>query len=365
MDDWSFRYRFRLGAGMRIAVDSSECVLTDPETTPRVVLRSIALEDDDAPPISAQSTLVLRGSGFASPHEAQAGASRWLNALLLGFAANNLGADLGLRGPEPVAHLDLEHLASYATEESPVLLPDLNKLMIFETNPAPRFGKVDVGPQTINKSLNYLLNAVRLAYADETAVTERQLRAFSTCSSSFGLPPDARLITLISAIEMLLGHEPRMAEARAYVEEWIEAVKESELPADQKHSLRGSLNFMLNESIGQSLAKIAASLGEHTYQEETPAKFLKRCYTLRSQLVHGPELPDWFEVFLRGAELERLVGDLIASPLLAEFDAEPARTYVGSQIAPEWDGDTSSVPFIPVPIQFGPTESEPPGTPNR
>ncbi len=253
--------------------------------------------------ISAQSALVLRGSGFASPDEASTGASRWLNALLLGFAANNLGGDLGLRGPESAAHLDSEPLAPHSTEQSPVVLPDLNSLMVFETNPAPVFVKIDVDTPTVNKSADYLLNAVRIAYADETAVTERQVRAFSTYSSSFGLPPDARLIALVSAAEMLLDHEPRTAQARAYVQQWIEAVKTSELPADEKNSLRGSLNFMLNESIGQSLARLATSLGARTYQGETPANFVKRCYTLRSQLVHGPELPNWFEVSLRGRSL--------------------------------------------------------------
>lgn len=357
MADWSFRYRFKLSTGMSIASTDSECLLTDLGAAVRVVLRSVATTGDMNVPISEESSLVLRGSGFASPEEAEREGHRWVAALLLGFAANNLGADFGLRDPEPVVHL--ADLASHATEEHPVVLPDTHTVMIFESEPAPRFLKVDVGAMTVHKGLEHLLEAVSLAYVDDPRLTERQLRAFATYSSSFGMAPDARLITLVAAAEVLLDHRARMTRALALVEGWIENLTESDLPPDEKNSLGGSLNYMRNESIGRSIGRLAGTLGERRYQGETATTFLKRCYTLRSQLVHGTELPDWFEVALRGAELERMVADFIAFPLLERFEAEPAQTHVGVQIAPDWNGDPTHIPFSPISVQFGvPDESE-------
>lgn len=133
----------------------------------------------------------------------------------------------------------------------------------------------------------------------------------------------------------------------------MEAVEASLLPKPEKDSLRGSLNYMLNESIGQSISRLAASLGQRTYAGEQPVKFLKRCYTFRSELAHGTRLPNWIDVNFRNAELERMVGDLIAVALLDKFDAEPAQTYVGATIAPGWHGDMAAVPLVPIPARFG------------
>ena len=362
MADWSFRYRFKLGARMSIATDASECVLSNPGAPQRIVLRSVAIGGDMATPISTQRNLVLRGSGFTSPDEAHSEATRWLNALLLGFAANNLGADFGLRDPE--SSMQVEDPEQYATEEHPVVLPDVHSLIIFETEPPPLFVKIDGGDVTVHKSVPYLLEAVKLAYADQSEVTQRNLRAFMMYSSSFGMAPDARLVTLVSAVEVLVDPTPRMPTARAYVERWIKTVNESELPAAEKYSLRGSLQNLLNQSIGQTIAAHAAILGGQTYLGQSPPAFLKRCYTLRSQLVHGTSLPDWAEVSLRGAELERLVGDLISSSLLDAFDAEPAQTYVAIQIAPDWNGDPAVIPFVPVAHVGGTPDEDNPDRPS-
>lgn len=161
MTDWSFRYRFKLGAGMSIAADSPELLLTEQDASQRVGIRSIAAATGDpGVPISAQPNLVLRGSGFATREDAQIAAVRWLNALLLGFAANNLGADFALRNPESV--VPLHNLQDYVTETHPVVLPDDHRLMIFETNPPPLFVKLDIGAVTVRKGTEHLLKPSRL-----------------------------------------------------------------------------------------------------------------------------------------------------------------------------------------------------------
>ena len=124
----------------------------------------------------------------------------------------------------------------------------------------------------------------------------------------------------------------------------------------------GSLTFMLDESIGRRIAKLAGSLGDRSYQGETATKFLKHCYGLRSRLVHGAEPPDWAEVNLRGAELERLVGDLIALPLLSTFQVERGQTFVGAEISPEWNEDPANIPFVPIGIKFEDVDDPEPDT---
>jgi hypothetical protein len=154
----------------------------------------------------------------------------------------------------------------------------------------------------------------------------------------------------VSAVELLLDPQPRAEPARSFVEGMIQSVKDSGLPEDQKASLRGSLNWMLNESIGQAAKRLAATLDDRLYMGEPAPTFLTRCYTMRSALVHGGTMPAWDEVNLRGGELERMVGDLIGVSILDEFDPGPHKT---------WVGDLANIPQQGVSVTFPPRSELP------
>jgi hypothetical protein len=326
---------------MTIECQAAEYLLSVEGASEQVMLRTTG---DGS--IADAKELVLRGAGYATQEAAQTAGIRWVSSLIVAFAANGLGADLGLRGSDP--WIDPDYLAQQATEEWPVILPDLRSLMVFEAEPKPNFMRLNIGDWTVGKPVDRLRKAVLAAYADADEVTERQYLAFSTYSRSFGLDPDARLVTLVSAVELLLEFRPRPPDARDMVDSWIAQVDRSSLPKNEKDSLTGSLEFLRNESIGQAVRRLALKLGARRYMGERAGKFLTACYTLRSQLVHGTAIPPLDEVQLRAAELERMVGDLISVSLLDNFDYGPHSLYVGVEPADDWDGDPDNVPLKPV-----------------
>jgi hypothetical protein len=280
MADWSFRYRLALGEQMRINARDSELLLTEPEAAQPVVLRSWSGE-----PIADTRQLVLRSWGYATANMALDQAQRWRSAVTVGFAAHNLGADFGQRTPP--FYIDPDFMAAQATVENPVVLEDQHALIIFETEPPPRFLAFNAGGVTVGKDFGRLRETVQLALQEADQLTDRQHLAFGTYTSSFGQRPDARLVTLVSAVELLIEPRDRRTQAQAVVDELIDVVKASNLSQSEKDSMCGALSWMRRESIGQAIKTLAATVGDRYYMGESAPKFLARCYELRSQLVHG------------------------------------------------------------------------------
>jgi hypothetical protein len=105
-----------------------------------------------------------------------------------------------------------------------------------------------------------------------------------------------------------------------HVDALISATKRSGLPKNEIESLRGSLQWLRSESIGQAGRKLAARLGNRRYADQPPPAFFSKCYELRSSLVHGAHpRPAWGEVGQRAAALELFVRDLLSLELLDEF----------------------------------------------
>lgn len=143
--------------------------------------------------------------------------------------------------------------------------------------------------------------------------------AFDLYSGSFFQPSaDSRLLMLTMAVETLLDFQPRSDAARAHVTTMIEATEaDGDLTKSERSSLRGSLAWLLDESIGQAGRRLARTLEPRTYGDKTPDAFFTRCYEMRSGLVHGKvPRPDRGDVDVLAANLESFVGDLLAGPLL-------------------------------------------------
>ena len=124
---------------------------------------------------------------------------------------------------------------------------------------------------------------------------------------------------LMMALETLIEQEPRSEAAVAHLRALIEQTRASELPAHEVASLTGSLEELAKrESVGRAGRRLAGTLGDTEYMPgEPPPLFFKRCYELRSALVHGHyPRPDHGEVGTRGAHLESFVGDLLGAALL-------------------------------------------------
>jgi hypothetical protein len=326
-----------LGERMRIGCPEPEMYLTDSGAAQPAVLRSWL-----GGPIEETLDLVLRGWGYETPAAAESGALRWRSAVTVGLAAHNVGADFGMRAPASWMNPDL--LAAISPDGTPVM-HDQFQLMIFPTQPAPRFAGLNAPGITVGKSEAEVRHAIQLSQAEGTQLTERQHLTYAAYTASFGLRPDARMVALVSAVELMTDPKQRDDDAQAAVDAMVATVKASNMDQSTKDSMKGALTWLRRQSIKQSVRDVAATLGDRTYMGESAPDFLSRCYDLRSSLVHGPELPDFDEVNVRGGELERIVGDLIALTIVNDTGIVPMATWVGSHPTADWDGNPDVIPM--------------------
>lgn len=336
-DDWTFRHRLMLGDRMRINWAEPEMQLTNADDSQTVYLKSRM-----GVPIQDTVDLVLRGWGYESPEAAQEAAGRWRSAVTIGLAAHNVGSDFGMRSP--ASWMDPTFMASHSVDGEPVMQDEF-ALMIFRTETAPRFMGFTAGAVTVGKGGDEVRFAIQMALSEGTELTDRQNLTYAVYASSFGLRPDARLVALVSAVELMTNPQDRDAEAQTVVDSMVKTINASGMDPSTKDSMKGALVWLRRQSIKQSVKDVALTLGDRKYMGESAAKFLLRCYDLRSTLVHGPSLPDWDEVNVRGGELERVVGDLIAISIVNDAGVIPGPTWVASHASADWDGDPAAIPL--------------------
>ena len=262
--------------------------------------------------------LALRGEGYDTEEIANREGRRWRDTLQTSFARLDIGADFGERTPSGVfteyGLKTLEQQFGYR------MLGDTAGICVFECDPPPRFvrSSADAVVTRNGESLRRAFSvAARLRY--ECSDVERL--AYDLFSSSFFQPSaDARLLTLMMALETLIQPEPRSERTREHVDKLIRDTARSSLTEQEKQSIIGSLRWLMEESIGQAGRRLSAKLRERRYMDLPPVKFFTRCYHLRSQLAHGAvPRPSREEVDRTAACLERFVGHLLSGPLLDEM----------------------------------------------
>lgn len=275
-------------------------------------------EGDDERLCDATS-LVIRGEGYATEGEAAREGERWRDVISRAFARVHLAADFGDRNPV--------NMLTKAGEEwfseifgHPVL-GHVPGVTVFEDQPGLRFvsaPRIDVCKRP-SEERNRLVLTQAAQINDPLSGPERL--AFDLYSGSFFQPSaDSRLLMLTMAIETLLDPQPRSDAAKAHVTAMIAATEaNADLTRSERASLRGSLKWLLDESIGQAGRRLARTLEPRTYLGKAPAAFFTRCYDMRSALTHGNvQRPHQREVAALAASLELFVADLLAGRLLTE-----------------------------------------------
>jgi hypothetical protein len=127
------------------------------------------------------------------------------------------------------------------------------------------------------------------------------------------------------AVETLIEQEERPEDVRAHVTQLIADTRDSGLAQNNRDSLVGSLELLKIESVGAAGRRLAASLGDRTYMDESPSIFT-RCYEMRSQLVHGRfPRPAPGDVGSCAVGLECFAGDLLGAALLDVADQAKER----------------------------------------
>jgi hypothetical protein len=98
-----------------------------------------------------------------------------------------------------------------------------------------------------------------------------------------------------------------------HVQSLIEATEQSGLGKSETDSIKGSLSWLFNESIGQAGRRLAKTLEPRRYKDEAPAAFFTHCYEMRSGLIHGIHpLPTRNEIDAWAAPLEVFVANLLS-----------------------------------------------------
>lgn len=312
---YSFRLRFRLPPQMRLNLESERWVFAEADAQPRVALtcpQGGLIKDADA--------LVLRGDGYASEEAARADGERFRDALVLALSRNYVGADFGDRAPRGGF---TEHgLAWLQGQAGARILNDVHGLMTFETEPVPKFASVSAALQ-VGVNGPRFETSLRLAYERAQPVPETERVAFDIFGASFfSMRPDARLILLMMAIEVLLKPERRDDATCAHLDALITATEQaSTVPAVEREPLVNALRGLKNESQRRAAHRlIAARLGERKYMDMSARRFFGECYTLRSNIVHGvTPTPSNDVIGAHAAALEWMVGDLLAGHLLTSI----------------------------------------------
>jgi hypothetical protein len=287
----------------------AELAFRDPDSK-TVVLKTA----EGNKPLNEAKHVALLGRPFDTAEEATAAAERWVGRLQKAFARLNVAADFGDRAAQSfLTNAGLDLLKSDNRDR---ILSDVHGIMVFECEPAPRFGRVEPVQAIVGPGEERLLSTVEKTVDIGAVMTGREQLAYDIyAASAGGGSPDARLVTLMMAVETLIDSAPRTKAVRAHVERLITETKQAGLPKAEVSSLTGSLQYMLNESIGQAGRKLAARLGDRRYMDgaESPVQFFTKCYNLRSALVHGHDpRPSREIVGGRAAALERFVADLLS-----------------------------------------------------
>ena len=222
MTNFSFRLRFNLSSQKSIAIEKNEIELSYSMDKKRVLL--ISGETDKT--IDKANQLVLKGSNFDTEEEAKITGKHYQDILMLTLARLRIGSDFGNRkGKGEFVPSYLEKIRENTGER---ILNNEHGLMIYETNPPPTFvlwninGKVCCTQEKFETIFKFI---EQKSYQ----LSERERISLEMFNASFFIQSvESKLITLVSAIELLIEPENRNDEAQKHIGNLIEITKQNE-----------------------------------------------------------------------------------------------------------------------------------------
>lgn len=281
---YAFRIRFRIPVGQSIEDEGSELLLSD-NAGRRVSVKP--LEDDVT--IKQAREFVLRGVGYVTAEDAHEDGLRWVDALALGFVAELLPADFGMRVPQGgffTAALD-----EMSAKQGVAFFNDSAGLIVVPEEPEPHFISVGATATAIRNS-NATVAAITDVYDSGVRTNERTMLAYELFTAAESMPPgnfDARFLMLVFSIEALVEQGRRPAPQLAVIDRLRGCLDSmDDLDASDVQPMRDALGQMKRESIGSAGRRLVATVGSPPYLDGRSAEqFFAECYTGRSNLVHG------------------------------------------------------------------------------
>lgn len=269
----------------------------------------------DGTSIEESDRLILRGDGYPDSESALIAATNWCSYVKVGLFKNYVSADFGSRALEGGGMTD-EFRASLTRESGVNIMNDHSGITVYNDDVPTGFSRFQAvgvrGQQT-----QPLLDSISDAREQNIILSDTEQLAFDLLGnsrSSFG--PDARFITLMTAVELLIPQEQRPPDSLDFVSICSQILRRSDLSYEAKQSLGGSLRHLKNESIGQAGKRLAQTLDPRTYQGESAETFFSICYAIRSKIVHGTvPRPSITDVSSAAAGMELFVSDLLSRRL--------------------------------------------------
>jgi hypothetical protein len=304
--------RARVGDG-----DTKELILTATGPIKRVVLRA-----KDKGELGNAPELELAGRGYATEAEARDAALLWNGYLQFASTQVGLGADFGVRAAKGGG------LSAYGarelTEQGFRVVNDDHSIIVFMDDGKTLVSKLSGDFQKVT-STTRLKESIDLARNSGVQLSERHELAIDLFGASFFQTSiDGRFVLLTMAVEALTAQEEHPAAVVEHINEMIRLTVAARLPTPIERSLTGSMRHLKRESISAAGQRAASTLLTTEYYGLSSAAFFKKCYAIRSNLVHGNlPRPSREDVSMVSATLETFAGDLISADLLSRSPHAP------------------------------------------
>ncbi|WP_433734887.1 hypothetical protein ACQP0C_41800 (plasmid) [Nocardia sp. CA-129566] len=281
MPAFNFRNTILLAQGTRLSVNTDEQVIVLSEDPPRVEITPVP------PHIRFLDTekLEMRGGPYATDSEAIEAGRTWRKYLLVAFAEQRIGIDLGAEH-NPIAE-PMGYVADAGKKLGVQALRDRHGLLVFPSDLDAAFGRF-FAEAMVSRDAGKITSAVEQVQATAPKVSDPHLLALRLLHSSFfDTNPETRFVLLVTAIEAVIETKQRSPQILDLLEQFRAVTKSASLTSGDRDALLNALGNAKSETISAAGRRLVALLTDREYDGQAPAEFFVSCYNARSKIVHG------------------------------------------------------------------------------
>lgn len=311
MPSFLFKLTFHVEGGTLVD-DDSESIQIDF----RGSLGTVEIGVRHAESLSEASWFVLTGRGYQTEEEARQAGERARELVYFLQVERDVDIDLGDDEKTGMVGDVVKESMKAASEKEIEVHYSTHGLAVYPEEPQPLIASGQAGLTVQRNWERTVQELLPDLHESELSLDERTSLACSLYGSAQSTnSPRATFLFLVTAIESLLEPEERSEGAVSLVDGFIEKVKMSCLDESERDSLIGSLRWLRQDSITRTGEQLVEKhLGEAEYDGMEAPDFFRKCYSIRSELLHEGEPKDEsIDVFRLANSLDEMVSNLLAS----------------------------------------------------